>query len=90
MSTNAEVVKKWFEDAIENEEIRQHRRTTIIDEIDIQALIKALDENTDKYKQFYDHIKAHLEKEHPDWKVCCKICNKTFDEITGTSGRDKK
>jgi hypothetical protein len=33
------------------------------------------------YKKFYDHIKAHLEKEHPDWKVRCKICDKTLPEI---------
>jgi len=30
---------------------------------------------------FHDHIKAHFEKEHPNWKVICKICNKTYDEI---------
>ena len=30
---------------------------------------------------FHDHIKAHFEKEHPDWKVICKICGKTYEEI---------
>ena len=30
---------------------------------------------------FVQHIKAHFEKEHPDWKVCCKICGKNIDEI---------
>lgn len=34
-----------------------------------------------KYKKFHDHIKAHFEKEHPEWVVKCKICDKTFDEI---------
>lgn len=34
-----------------------------------------------RYKKFHDHIKAHFEKEHPDWKVKCKICGKTYDEI---------
>lgn len=33
------------------------------------------------YQVFYDHIKAHFEKEHPDWEVCCKICGKTFRQI---------
>ncbi|GAH07066.1 unnamed protein product, partial [marine sediment metagenome] len=33
------------------------------------------------YKKFHDHIKAHFEKEHPDWQVKCKICGKTFKEI---------
>lgn len=35
----------------------------------------------EKYKKFYNHIKAHFEKEHPGWKVKCKICDKTFEEI---------
>lgn len=35
-----------------------------------------------KYQYFYDHIKAHFEKGHPDWEVKCKICGKTFKEIT--------
>lgn len=38
------------------------------------------------YQQFYDHIKAHFEKEHPDWKVKCKICGKTFEEIMKEGG----
>ena len=33
------------------------------------------------YKIFYDHVRAHFEKEHPYWKVMCKICDKNFDEI---------
>ena len=32
-------------------------------------------------KVFHDHIKAHFEKEHPDWEVCCKICGMTYDDI---------
>ena len=35
-----------------------------------------------RYEQFYNHIKSHFEKEHPDWEVKCKICNKTFEEVT--------
>lgn len=34
-----------------------------------------------KYKKFHDHIKAHFEKEHPEWEVKCKICDKTFNQI---------
>lgn len=33
------------------------------------------------YKVFHDHIKAHFEREHPDWKVQCKICGKDIDQI---------
>jgi len=32
----------------------------------------------DKYKWFYEHIKAHLSD---DQVVVCKICNKDFDTI---------
>ena len=37
--------------------------------------------NVIKHKKFHDHIKSHFEKKHPDWKVCCKICKKTYEEI---------
>lgn len=30
------------------------------------------------YQAFYDHIKEHLFKSD---HVCCKICNKTFEQI---------
>jgi hypothetical protein len=32
---------------------------------------------------FHNHIKAHFEKEHPDWKVICKICGKSYEDIVG-------
>ena len=54
---------------------------------DLSIMLKAtkkfeqVDDDCDKYKVFHDHIKAHFEKEHPDWKVICKICGKTVDEI---------
>ncbi len=35
----------------------------------------------DKTHRFHDHIKAHFEKEHPDWQVVCKMCGKTYAEI---------
>jgi len=38
------------------------------------------------YKVFYDHIKRHFEKEHPDWKVMCKICGKSFEQIVKEVG----
>lgn len=34
-----------------------------------------------KDKIFHDHIEAHFKKEHPNWKVVCKICGKTYEEI---------
>lgn len=37
------------------------------------------------YKLFYEHILNHFKKEHPDWKVKCKICDKSFDEIVKES-----
>lgn len=30
---------------------------------------------------FVQHILNHFNKEHPDWKVECKICGKNIDEI---------
>ena len=39
-------------------------------------------EELEKYKVFYDHVQAHFAKEHSEWKVKCKICGKTFEEIT--------
>jgi uncharacterized short protein YbdD (DUF466 family) len=33
------------------------------------------------YKAFYEHIVEHFRKEHPDWKVICKICGKSFEQI---------
>ena len=38
-------------------------------------------EEDDRYKIFHDHIRAHFENEHPDWKVHCKICRKDSDRI---------
>lgn len=32
---------------------------------------------------FHNHIKAHFEKEHPDWKVICKICGRNYEDIVG-------
>lgn len=40
------------------------------------------------YKDFHDHIKNHFSKEHPDWKVICKICGKSFEEITKEEQRN--
>jgi len=37
-------------------------------------------------KIFHDHIKAHFEKEHPDWKVNCTICDTPYDEIVNSGG----
>ena len=41
-------------------------------------------------KIFHDHIKSHFEKEHPDWNVICKICNKTYDEIVKKAEKSKE
>ena len=30
---------------------------------------------------FVNHIQEHFKEEHPGWKVKCKICDKTIDEI---------
>ena len=30
---------------------------------------------------FVQHILNHFQAEHPDWKACCKICNKDINEI---------
>lgn len=32
-------------------------------------------------KKFIDHIRDHFKHEHPHWKVKCKICDKTINEI---------
>ncbi len=31
--------------------------------------------------KFIQHIEDHFKKEHPDWDVKCKICNKTIGDI---------
>lgn len=33
---------------------------------------------------FHDHIKSHFEKEHPEWEVICKICNRTYNDIVNS------
>ena len=33
------------------------------------------------YKDFYDHIQNHFKKDHPDWEVKCKICDRSYAEI---------
>jgi len=35
---------------------------------------------------FHNHIENHFKKEHPDWKVMCKICGKSFDQIIKEEG----
>ena len=30
---------------------------------------------------FVKHIQRHFVREHPDWKVECKICGRTIDDI---------
>ena len=52
------------------------------------AMVTYAEENWDNlikrlfnYKSFYDHILEHFEDDHPDWEVCCKICNKTYGEL---------
>jgi hypothetical protein len=67
----------------EDDIIRNNARVCQI-EADIEILKSHLKEQIDgcnSDKIFHDHIKAHFEKEHPDWKVVCKICNKPYDEI---------
>ena len=46
---------------------------------EIKALLKA--------GIFVEHIRNHFKDEHPDWKVCCKICNKSIDEITNKENK---
>lgn len=43
----------------------------------------------EKLERFPQHIRTHFKDEHPDWHVECKICHKTFEEITGTELKDK-
>ena len=63
----------------------QHKIFDLFHEIECKQVVierqqKEINE-LKKFKMFYDHIKQHFKKEHPDWKVMCKICGKTFDEI---------
>lgn len=34
-----------------------------------------------KCAYFVRHIQNHFNSEHPEWKVCCKICNTDIDTI---------
>ena len=56
-------------------------RWTEDDENVWQAIRRLIETQPDKYKIFHDHIKAHFEKEHPDWRVVCKICGRDIDMI---------
>jgi len=47
----------------------------------MKAIRRLIENQPDKYKIFHDHIKAHFEKEHPDWRVVCKICGRDIDMI---------
>lgn len=48
---------------------------------EIRRGIKRAERQIDKARLFVNHVKNHFSKDHPDWKVKCKICNKTIDEI---------
>jgi hypothetical protein len=70
-----EIITKWLDFA-------SVKDINIEDEWSIkQAIRRLIETQPDKYKIFHDHIKAHFEKEHPDWNVVCKICGRDIDMI---------
>jgi len=42
---------------------------------------QATEEELLPYKIFYNHIANHFKELHSDWKVVCKICDKSFEQI---------
>lgn len=64
----------------------------IMEKIGMRETLNYFDNEEHQQKDdriFHDHIKSHFEKEHPDWKVICKICGKSYDEIVSEGLNEK-
>ena len=56
----------------------------------VELLEDAFELGRRRERKFHNHIRGHFEKDHPDWKVVCKICGKSHDEIVNEGVKDEK
>jgi hypothetical protein len=50
---------------------------------DVLEWLEAKNKELEPYKQFYDHIRAELNETCKYYSVICKLCGKSFEDITG-------
>ena len=66
IETAVHLIQRVFDDMDKDFTIWEYRK-------EIKELLQA--------GYFVRHIQNHFKAEHPDWKVCCKICNDNIEQI---------